>query len=67
MEVINEKPGPDGRLWEGVIVAVVMTTVGIGLCWLLSKAVPEPPPGICDATGTSESCTEWWMDQLERP
>jgi hypothetical protein len=67
MDAIVEKPGPESWLWKGVVTVVVMSAVGIGLCWLLSWVVPEPPPGICDAAGTAESCTEWWMDQLERP
>ena len=50
-----------------LIELIVIVGVGLFFGYVLLDYPPEPPPGICDAEGTAESCTEWWLDTMERP
>jgi len=52
------------RQWIEIILLVGL---GLGAGFLLFSYPPIPPPGVCDAAGTPEECSEWWHDIMERP
>ncbi len=50
-----------------IVEVIVVVSIGLGLGYILLGYPPEPPPGVCDADGTPEECSDWWHDVMERP
>jgi hypothetical protein len=46
---------------------LLLVGFGLGIGYLLLSYPPIPPPGVCDANGTPEACSDWWNDLMERP